>query len=123
MTCTFFRDYSNFIACRPKNSHVAHAFSRLAAGRTCRACAPITLYITVAVGVAVCFHARGVAAVRSPSLVMGTENAQRVDIGFPFGNNLTKEQAVRIAVTMPITSRHDAEGIPSAKVFLFSGVN
>ena len=56
-----------------------------------------------------------------PSHVMGRENAQRVDTGFPFGNNLTKEQAVRIAVTMPITSRHDAEGTPTAKVFLFPG--
>jgi hypothetical protein len=115
----FHKDYPNFIACRPKNSHVEHAFSCLAAGiRTCRACAPITLYITVAVGVAVLFQAGGVEGSQ-----LGKENAQRVDIGFPFGNNLTKEQAVRIAVTMPITSRHDAEGTPSAKVFLFSGEN
>ena len=116
MSCTFSTGYRR----RPKNSHVEHTFSRLAAGRTCRACAPITLYITVAVGVAVLFQAGGVAAGHSPSHVMGKENAQRVDIGFPFGNNLTIEQAVRIAVTMPITSRHDAEGTPSAKVFLFS---
>lgn len=30
--------------------------------------------------------------------------------GFPFGNNLTQNEAVRIAVTMPITSRGDFEG-------------
>jgi len=71
--------------------------------------------MTVAVGVAICWQAGGVAAVRSPSHVKGNENEQTesqlpVDIGFPFGNNLTKEQAVRIAVTMPITSRLDAEG-------------
>jgi hypothetical protein len=29
---------------------------------------------------------------------------------FPFWNNLTQDEAVRIAVTMPITSRGDVQG-------------
>ena len=39
-------------------------------------------------------------------------------MGYPFGNNLTRPEPVRIAVTMPITSRGDvAAGVAGMRVF------
>jgi hypothetical protein len=33
-----------------------------------------------------------------------------IDAGYPFGNNLTQGEPIRLAVTMPITSRGDVGG-------------
>ena len=39
-------------------------------------------------------------------------------MGYPFGNNLTRPEPVRIAVTMPITSRGDvAAGVQGMRIF------
>ena len=44
---------------------------------------------------------------------------QRGDGGYPFGNNLTRGEAVRIAVTMPVTSRGEnlSRGVEAMRIF------
>ena len=84
---------------------------RPCAGRRARAAAAIRPALLV--GLVVC---------SGRSLARAADEAPTVQaprtMGYPFGNNLTRPEPVRIAVTMPITSRGDvAAGVAGMRVF------